>query len=331
MAVFLHKPIPATPEGIQALVKNQVAESAVLEVKEAMPGGANSPKAKVELSISVASFLNADGGDIILGGVKTSEGPGDDKIEEFSSRYAGEDLSEPQLRAILQTHLDPRDAVTDIVFNRVEFTDPEKGKIVSMVIRVPPYPHGLVAVMSEEKKGEKEARNKRLNYCFPLRQGDGTLYLSREESMMRSDARARQHYLILRECLADTEETLVDFTSGIRSFNTTLQREVRLNRGRSPVGIYLVDVTPSTFTAVFTESAMAHFAMQADGMIHVVDDGAVSVVMPLNMISSAWVSATEPPCLSIILDCDLLYDKNRIYLRQASPGAYDGPTSFYPI
>jgi hypothetical protein len=226
MPIFLHEPL-IDPDRIRTLVSNRAPETQHLEFKQEWWSDKQDKKtgfvkvpAAEELASDVAAFLNAEGGDILLG-ITDREGRAAGWFPADKINYMGR---QQDLLDALSERLEPREAAGNVVVHDVVVDDGGVRHPV-LIVNIAPWPHGMVGVLRRQKQGSK--RSDRIYHLFPARDGSGTRYLEMGEVMRFSDPRTRSTFLKISNLLQGRERPPVYFTSGLW---------IDLNGTRSRVG-----------------------------------------------------------------------------------------------
>jgi len=185
MPIFLHRPVRDTAEVLR-YVDERRSENCHLDFKQKF-WDARQPTSPVEAAKDVAAFANADGGDIVIGIIDEA-----DCAAGFYSSEVDAAVAFTQLRDWLRNRLRPRDVAETIDVVPLDVPQASETSRV-LVISVPPWAHGPVAVDDSSTSSEKP------RFFFPLRRGKRTVYLTFEELMRLADSHRRSMFLRLRE------------------------------------------------------------------------------------------------------------------------------------
>lgn len=226
MPIFLHEPL-IDPDRIRTLVSKRAPETLHLEFKREWWSDRQDKTTKhvtvpaaEELATDVAAFLNAEGGDIVLG-ITDKGGRAAGWFPSGKGNFADR---QQDLLSVLSERLEPREASGHVKVLDVVVEDGGVPHPV-MVVSIAPWPHGMVGVLRRQKQGSK--RSDRIYHLFPARDGAGTRYLEMGEVMRFSDPRTRSMFLKISSLLRGRERPRVYFTSGLW---------IDLNGTRSRVG-----------------------------------------------------------------------------------------------
>src|SRR6266851_7643271 len=184
MPTFLHKPArdgaavanlkaAKAPEDQHHDFKGGFWEDAVQRCQKCKHKTPVSGSGGLEAAKDVAAMANALGGDLIVGVDET----GDQASGWWGGKPIPGDADKTVLRW-LKNQLAPRetsDAVEVRVVTAKDRDDGSEHRV--LVVNVPPWPYGPVAVQTEIDP------QKKVQYFFPVRRGRETFYLSFEEIM----------------------------------------------------------------------------------------------------------------------------------------------------
>lgn len=321
--MFLHKPIQAAD--LPAVLRDHApVEGPHLDYKATFSGG---PEAQEEMGKDVAALANAEGGDLVLGVEEEDGKPGIPWRWFERPTFRG---TANQVRQWLDNVLIPREVATIVTIEEHEVD----GHDV-MIVRVPPWPHGPVAVRTLKSGAKVKGRttSDKVSFMFPYRDGADTRCMEWEEVMRAMDPRSRAAFLTLRALTAGRAYTDVYVTSPVCVDVAPLGREridtddrhgqiVQVQPDRLVVRMTCTDVlgevTSRALTQAFAEreasngvmsEQMALIGMHIRGQTDAIDSKVAEmtaksnhvVVIPMAFVLAAWATGTVDEPIQLAL------------------------------
>jgi len=245
----------------------------------------------------VAALASANGGELILGaGTERDKSTNRDR---WSAWVRETPFNEKKLREALARFLAQRELADMVTFNPFEM-ETAGGKRFVLVVTVPPWPQGPVAIVSH---GDPQ----QASYKFPIRSGAHTRYIALEEAMRRTDVQIRSMYIRLKEYAAALPPSVM--AVAIRS--PTIVRTLSVTYPYTPPPEFAYD-------GELDEIEFDHVRLRMSPPLtspatRPVQFSRLPVVLPLALIDAAWLenqSAHSPDAkllclmLSATLECN---------------------------
>jgi hypothetical protein len=302
MPTYLHA-VVAGPEELMHHVVEHTPESLHLDFKREFwkdeQRNNTIVPAQEEAAKDVASFANAEGGDIIIGITDQDHRAG---VFFDAPNVLG---VEPQLREWLRNRLAPREVAETVTVKLFEFDHEQKRRQV-LVVTVPPWPHGTVSVWDGD--------NDKAGYFFPIRRGDDTRYLRFEELMRLTDPKKRSMFR-LKEL--EREERRFTLASPIYARGVLLLPVPLADDKHGEIKSVSDDVV--VFTMVGTRAPLTSEQFFISGnppakeRIEIPWNRALAV--PLELVRAAWRDPDGARLLQIALEPTVLWDSDRWRLQ----------------
>jgi hypothetical protein len=261
--------------------------------------------AQEEAAKDVASFANAEGGDIIIGITDQGHRAG---VFFDTPNVVG---IETKFREWLRNRLAPREVAETVTMKLWEFDHDQKQRQV-LVVTVPPWPHGAVSVWD----GDSD----KAGYFFPVRRGDDTRYLRFEELMRLTDPKKRSMFLRLKEL--EREERQFILATPINALGNSFPMQVTVADGKHGE-IRSISEDVVILSMVGTRAPLTWGTSQAVTIYPTPEPIEIAwnrpLAVPLELVRAAWRDPDGPRLLQLALEGTVLWDSDRWRLKFYEP------------